>query len=802
MGKNVERDQSKKWFKKQREDKGFHFTRSAFKGLTFSRDLLTETEVEESAPKVRPDGRILMKPPGLRALFEVTGSEEWGPEHEHRGVLAARKSLYNRHREELLLFIEENPGRIDDEKILSRFSQLVAKTEKAYQNVLTLEKLEKSMTNLLSSRLWRENSMLVVEDIKSMLNWLSRQMDTDPRHLPLAIKIIFLIFIGSVFSLTVPACGEISKELEAAGVASTENAEEMSDEPVVEPTKEEPKIARPPEAATAVSNPKSSDGVDGTEKTDEQTSELVTMAGWEEATREAGFTITDTPNFLPGYGTAYEINESGAIAVTRTSKGEFVSYRASLDEGIKETEALGLPTPDAIEVDQIQVGGEAYFITVTIDPTTNEKERLAGKRVSDSSNNAWRPWSELVAQQEQAATPVEDETEEAVTVESAPAESVTEEAATAQETVEAVDLTVEADPTNVTAQETAEVVVEDGTVEATETVIASVETLGQVQVNTETGKQEVWVGNGYVMPPLDEQYFDPANLVVREDKVSYESQGLTKVWSDEKQAWVFPEKFPYKVGEVVPVSIMGGKVEIANQEEAMRVSKEIVMSWLNHEVNQEFRSRVYGKDQLVWEDLETLVDGETRYLIKLTNMNGEEIWPDTIFISSTMQPGHSNLGQTFDNEEGVKFLDVSSPLWLIDGWQEWKNGTREFITKQTTGPNSLFGVSWSDNGLRFTHDGRVVLVGLTKEFFNSKYNQPNELGGKSGLELDPFLVRAYVASTLKAFQNVKMDDRSYSNTPFDKYPNYGTDVVLAGVTQEEMDASAYVDPSLFGLVAK
>jgi len=236
--------------------------------------------------------------------------------------------------------------------------------------------------------------------------------------------------------------------------------------------------------------------------------------------------------------------------------------------------------------------------------------------------------------------------------------------------------------------------------------------LGTIRNNPYTQLTEIYAGNGqYVPTPLEDQFFDPTHLIIEGELMHYRSDGLTVMWSDDLQEWTFPEQFPDEVEKVVPISLMGGKIEISDYQEAWRAHQEIVLNWLNSEFNREFRARVYGSENLLtWDDLVvTNEQGEIRYVVRLhDSVTGEKVWPELGGVTAEMKPIHSNLGDTIDNGENITELDVSSPLLLVAGWKEWQNGVGNFYENSTSGPRNASGVYWAGYGLRFTM--QVVLL--------------------------------------------------------------------------------------------
>ncbi len=289
--------------------------------------------------------------------------------------------------------------------------------------------------------------------------------------------------------------------------------------------------------------------------------------------------------------------------------------------------------------------------------------------------------------------------------------------------------------------------------------------LGSTRKNPDDSSIEVWVGE-WVTPPLAEG-FDPAHIVLENNQVHYRSEGLTQVWSIEAQAWVFPEVFPYKVGEVVPVSLMGGQLEIADQAAAWQAHQDMVLAWLNNPGNAEFLQAVYGKTNISWEDLQTTDEtGQTTYGIKLLGLSGEVVWPQVIIISNTGDVRYWTLADYIDDEAtfGAK-IDVSSPLWIVAGPNNWTSGgVKDFVDKHLDGPDT-FGVSWASHGISFTEEGRLVWIATSTSQSNRTQTQHIPLGGQSGSEVDINLAKAYLASTINSFEIITEDIGTISAIP-------------------------------------
>ena len=319
--------------------------------------------------------------------------------------------------------------------------------------------------------------------------------------------------------------------------------------------------------------------------------------------------------------------------------------------------------------------------------------------------------------------------------------------------------------------------------------------LGQVQVNAE-GKQEVWVGDEFVTPPLEEAYFDADNLVIEGDLVQYQSDGLNKVWSSEQNEWVFPEEFPYEVGKVVPASLMGGRLEINDYDEAWRVHQEMVLAWLNNVGNNEYLQAVYGKSQITWDDLRvTGEDGSERYVIKLRDASGNELWPMHMFETNTMKVKYWPLNAYIDESENIQEIDASSPVWYVGGPKDWSIEGADWSIRVDS-PKELFGVDWARHGFGLLGN-RLVWIGVTTGYFDHPLARPSELGGDSGDVLDTNLVSAYLASTIKAYKFYSPLIEFATTIPMnaDSYPNW---VTIAGITQDNSNETGiYVGGSLF-----
>lgn len=275
--------------------------------------------------------------------------------------------------------------------------------------------------------------------------------------------------------------------------------------------------------------------------------------------------------------------------------------------------------------------------------------------------------------------------------------------------------------------------------------------LGQVRENPETGAIEVWVGE-WAKPPLADG-FDPTHLVIEDAQVHYRSDGLTQVWSSEARSWVFPETFYWELGKVVPASLMGGRIEIADQAAAWQAHQDMVLAWLNNQANKDFLDSVYGKEVITFDDLAVRDStGEIiAYEIKLTDVNGAKVWPRMLGVGSYGDVNFNSLGDTLDNPDATQKIDVSSPIWLYSGWKEWAKSDGAFFESATDGPNSQVGSGWAAYGLRFTDDGRLVYFSGSKENFKSKYPDIALIGGISGDEVKPSLAGVYLGSVIKAY---------------------------------------------------
>ena len=201
---------------------------------------------------------------------------------------------------------------------------------------------------------------------------------------------------------------------------------------------------------------------------------------------------------------------------------------------------------------------------------------------------------------------------------------------------------------------------------------------------------------------------------------------------------------------------MGGRLEINNPSEAMRVSNEIVLAWLNNAVNTDYRMAVYGKDSsLTIEDL-TTVDpqtGESRYKVKLVNQSGEMQWPNMLVVDIYGDVRANNLGDTFKTD-GVTELDFTSPVWIVEGVEGYESRVGDYLRNQLTGSKTVVAWSWASAGIRFTSEGRVVFVNYTAEIPKETVFDisPSYLGGKDGDVIDPDLARAYLASAMIAYR--------------------------------------------------
>lgn len=279
---------------------------------------------------------------------------------------------------------------------------------------------------------------------------------------------------------------------------------------------------------------------------------------------------------------------------------------------------------------------------------------------------------------------------------------------------------------------------------------------------TETGDVEIFTGSEWATSPIAKEYFDPTRLTFVDGVVQYRSPGLTVDWSSEANAWVYPERLPYRPGEVVPLSLMGGRLEINNPSEAIRVSNEIVLAWLNNAVNTDYRMAVYGKDSsLTIEDL-TTVDpqtGESRHKVKLVNQSGEMQWPNMLVVDGGGEVYSNNLKDTFKGDHGITELDFTSPVWVVEGVEGYESRVGDYLRNQLTGSKTVVS-AFTNAGFRFTLDGRFVFVNCTTQIINTTNghdHSPSYLGGKDGDVIDPDLARAYFASPIAAYRGTVLN---------------------------------------------
>jgi len=311
--------------------------------------------------------------------------------------------------------------------------------------------------------------------------------------------------------------------------------------------------------------------------------------------------------------------------------------------------------------------------------------------------------------------------------------------------------------------------------------------LGQVRENPETGAIEVWVGE-WAKPPLADG-FDPTHFVIEDDQVHYRSQGLTQVWSAETKSWVFPETFYSELGKVVPVSLMGGRIEIADQAAAWQAHQDMVLAWINNQANKEFLVSVYGKEAVTFDDLAVRdSNGEiVAYEIKLTDVSGEKVWPRMLGVGAYGDVNFNSLGDTLDNPDAIQEIDISSPIWIYSGWKEWAKSDGAFFETATYGPNSLIGSGWSVYGLRFTSSGRLVYFAGSKEYFKSKYPDIALVGGESGGEANPALAEYYLGSMIKAYTESYPGIPSATGRPFNADPTIPNRIRLGLVEGDEAE---------------
>jgi hypothetical protein len=336
-------------------------------------------------------------------------------------------------------------------------------------------------------------------------------------------------------------------------------------------------------------------------------------------------------------------------------------------------------------------------------------------------------------------------------------------------------------------------IIENGSLVASDNQGNSWKLNGNTRENTITKQTEYYFGE-WVTPPVVEG-FDQAHIVLENNQIHYRSEGLTQVWSSETKTWVFPEQFYSELGKVVPVSLMGGRLEISDQAAAWQAHHDMVLAMLNNPGSADYLQAVYGKDQLTWDDLSVrdeqgnIVD----YEFKTPTVNGTKLCPTFLFVTDYGDAqGYSLCDYVPSNVEAVK---VSSPLWIVAGPKEWSANISNFVTNNTLGKERMLFGYWASHGLRITKDGRFVWIGATQEYFDERSARSSNLGGRDGDQIDPYLASAYVASTIKAYEVVVPGMESVTAVPLDVYPDYSSRVILAGVT--EQDISEYISNPLF-----
>lgn len=168
-------------------------------------DLIFELQQEFGPKQPRNELRKLPRP-RLPETFITTGSNEWGSDYEHRGILSAFQNNYNRIRQEALDFFEANPGLVD-KKTHKILKQKIEDAQNAYDNARTFEELLNGIKYLFTLKGISENSKLILQDFQAVAEYLYNLRYLDRVSFANAIKTLIVIGIMLPFmASSVVAC--------------------------------------------------------------------------------------------------------------------------------------------------------------------------------------------------------------------------------------------------------------------------------------------------------------------------------------------------------------------------------------------------------------------------------------------------------------------------------------------------------------------------------------------------------------------------------------------------------------------
>lgn len=143
--------------------------------------------------------------PYLFKPFVTIGSAEWGPDHEHRGLLAAMQNSYNRKRDEVYAFLESHRGPAD-EKTHTKFKKMVAEAEAAYDKAVMFEQLLTYLKSLTTIEGLKESGKLIQEDISNALRLVYEARELNPVQFKVTARFIFVLFLGLLPIFSQVAC--------------------------------------------------------------------------------------------------------------------------------------------------------------------------------------------------------------------------------------------------------------------------------------------------------------------------------------------------------------------------------------------------------------------------------------------------------------------------------------------------------------------------------------------------------------------------------------------------------------------
>ena len=160
-----------------------------------------------------------LQKPYLPEAFVTVGDENWGEDHEQRGILAGMRNIYNAKRESVYQFLEQHSGAAE-EKTVKEFQRLVAEAEAAYQRAETLQNVQALLLEFTTAEGLKENGKLIVSDLTAPLRWLASLKDVDPRQFALSAKLAVTLAIGMIPMFSQVACNVVITEPEP-GISET-----------------------------------------------------------------------------------------------------------------------------------------------------------------------------------------------------------------------------------------------------------------------------------------------------------------------------------------------------------------------------------------------------------------------------------------------------------------------------------------------------------------------------------------------------------------------------------------------------